>query len=75
MPGDLYNSTRDAIERLEPLVTPGGYVYVDDYGAFPGCARAVDEYRVARHLTETLHPIPVGASKRFQAVWWRKAQR
>ena len=24
--GDLYNSTRDSLERLEPLVAPGGYI-------------------------------------------------
>ena len=77
--GDLYNSTRDALERLEPLVSPGGYVYIDDYGSFRGCALAVDEYRSARGYTETVHPI-VSRSRgvrrhgvKFEAVWWRKA--
>ena len=71
--GDLYNSTRDAIERLEPLVSRGGLIYVDDYGAFRGCAAAIDEYRTARGLREALHPITAGARGRFQALWWRKA--
>lgn len=30
--GDLYRSTRDALAALAPLVSPGGFVYVDDYG-------------------------------------------
>ena len=69
--GDLYNSTRDALERLEPLVAAGGYVYVDDYGSFPGCAAAVDEYRRARGRREQLNSIH-GKFGRFQAVWWRR---
>jgi O-methyltransferase len=34
------------IERLAlyPKVSPGGYVIVDDYGTWPECKRAVDEY-------------------------------
>ena len=72
--GDLYASTRDALERLEPLVSEGGFVYIDDYGSFRGCAAAVDEYRAKRGSTETLHPI-LGASRRnrFQALWWQKS--
>ena len=79
--GDLYNSTRDALERLEPLVSPGGYVYIDDYGSFRGCALAVDEYRSRRGYTEAMHPI-VSRSRgvrrhgvKFEAVWWRKRGR
>ena len=26
-------------------LTPGGYLIIDDYGSFPGCRRAVDEFR------------------------------
>ena len=70
--GDLYNSTRDALERLEPLVSKNGYIYVDDYGSFRGCAAAVDEYRRARGLKESLHPITAGVRGKFQALWWVK---
>ena len=31
--GDLYVSTMDALKTLYPKVSPGGYVYVDDYGS------------------------------------------
>ena len=41
--GDLYASTRDALNALYPLVARGGIVYSDDYGSFSGCARAIDE--------------------------------
>ena len=70
--GDLYNSTRDALERLEPLVSHGGYIYVDDYGSFRGCAAAVDEYLAARGDPPKLQPITVGRLGKFQALWWRK---
>lgn len=42
--GDLYSSTMDALNALYPKVSTGGYVIVDDYGSWPSCKRAVDEY-------------------------------
>jgi hypothetical protein len=71
--GDMYNSTRDAIERLEPLVSSGGIIYVDDYGSFRGCALAIDEYRMAKGITAPLHPLAAGPHNKFQGLWWRKA--
>ena len=70
--GDMYNSTRDAIERLEPLVSSGGIIYVDDYGSFRGCALAIDEYRTAKGITARLHPLAAGPHHKFQGLWWRK---
>ena len=32
---DLYESTRDSLTSLFPLVSPGGLVYVDDYQTWP----------------------------------------
>ncbi len=43
--GDLYDSTKDALEALYPKLEVGGYVIIDDYYYFPGCDRAVNEYR------------------------------
>ena len=54
--GDLYESTRDAL-RLYSRLRVGGAVYIDDYGSFPGCARAVDEYRRAHNITAPMHKI------------------
>lgn len=40
--GDLYESTRVCMEHLYPLVSPGGYVIVDDFN-LSGCRKAVLE--------------------------------
>lgn len=40
--GDLYSSTSIAMKHLYPLVSPGGWVIVDDYH-LSGCKKAVHE--------------------------------
>jgi cephalosporin hydroxylase len=65
--GDLYESTIDALTNLEPLVSPGGFVIVDDYSGIEACARAVTDYRDAHSITEPIHEVD------WTAVWWRKA--
>ena len=40
---DLYESTKLCLEVLYPLVSPGGWIIVDDF-ALPGCRKAVDEF-------------------------------
>ncbi len=40
--GDLYESTKVCLEHLYPLLSPGGWVIVDDF-ALPGCRKAVLE--------------------------------
>lgn len=42
--GDLYQSTIEALEALYHKVSPGGYVIVDDYGAFEACRMAVHDF-------------------------------
>lgn len=41
---DFYESTKAELEYLYPLLSPGGILIVDDYGAWPGCKKAVDDY-------------------------------
>lgn len=65
--GDLYSSTREVLEALYDRVSPGGYVVVDDYGAFPSCAAAVDEFRERRGETARLRFVD------WTGVFWRKA--
>lgn len=65
--GDLYESTMDAITVLEPKVSPGGYVIVDDYGAFEPCRKAVDEYREANGITDPITTVD------WTGVWWQKS--
>lgn len=42
--GDYYASTKVCLEYLFPKVVNGGLVVIDDYGAYDGCKKAVDEY-------------------------------
>jgi O-methyltransferase len=63
--GDYYESTMDALTNLAPLVPPGGFVLVDDYGGIEACARAVDEYRSAQGISAPLHEVD------WTGVWWR----
>jgi hypothetical protein len=42
--GDWYSSTMTCLERLVPRLSVGGRVIIDDYNAWSGCRKAVDEY-------------------------------
>jgi hypothetical protein len=55
--GDYYDSTKSCLDHLYDSVTPGGYVIVDDYGYFPSCGRAVDEFLEERGIQVELLPI------------------
>lgn len=41
---DFYESTAVSLEYLYPRLVSGGYIMIDDYGAFSGCRKAVDDY-------------------------------
>ena len=41
---DWYKSTKHEMHYLYPLLTKGGALIVDDYGAWAGAKKAVDEY-------------------------------
>ena len=78
--GDLHSSTLVALERLYPLLSPGGVVYIDDYGSFGGCAAAVEGFRREHNISAQLHRV-VEARRRkrlggqeffFEAVWWTR---
>lgn len=42
--GDWYESTMVCLERIWPHVQSGGRLVVDDYEAWSGCRKAIDEY-------------------------------
>jgi hypothetical protein len=46
--GDWYESTLTCLTRIAPLLVPGGRLVLDDYYAWSGCRRAVDEYFTGR---------------------------
>lgn len=64
--GDLYESTMDALVNLEPKVSPGGFVVVDDYNGLEACRAAVEDYRAKASITAEIHEID------WTGVWWRK---
>jgi hypothetical protein len=41
---DWYDSTKIELEVLYNKLVPGGYLIIDDYGHWSGCAKAVDEF-------------------------------
>jgi O-methyltransferase len=47
---DFYSSTRHELVHLYPRLASGGVLIIDDYGAMPGCRRAVDEYAAEHQL-------------------------
>ncbi len=55
--GDWYASTKVCLDHLFDRVVPGGFVVIDDYGAYDGCRKAVDEFRTRHGLTQYLHDV------------------
>jgi hypothetical protein len=51
---DWYGSTMVCLEQLYPLVVPEGFVIIDDYGYFPGCKRAVDEFLARQDIKHAM---------------------
>ena len=42
--GDWYESVMTSLTRIEPHLAPQGLLVIDDYYAWSGCRKAVDEY-------------------------------
>ena len=65
--GDMYSSTMDALDALYAKVSPGGYVVVDDFGAVPACAQAINDFRAAHGIEDPMTEID------WASVYWRKS--
>lgn len=63
--GDQYIAQRAVLNHLYPLLSPGGFVIVDDYPGIPETRQAVDDYREK-------HGITTGIQQAGAAGWWRK---
>ena len=50
---DLYESTKIELNILYPLLVENGVLIIDDYGDFPGCRKAVDEYFLDKNVLMT----------------------
>ena len=68
MDGDLYESTMDALVNLYPNLSVGGYLIVDDYGAYKACRQAVHDYREMHGIEESIRDID------FTGVYWRREE-
>ena len=65
--GDMYGSTMEALTALYPKLAPGGFCFVDDYGALEVCKQAVCDYRGAHDINDDIHAID------WTGVYWRKS--
>ena len=55
--GDWYASTKVCLDYLYSKVVKDGFVIIDDYGAYDGCRKAVDEFRASQKINGYLHHI------------------
>ncbi len=65
MDGDLYQSTKDALESLYHKISPGGFLIIDDYSSWKGCRTAVEEFRRKNSISDEIVRID------SHAVYWR----
>lgn len=63
---DWYKSVNLCLETFYDRVVPGGFVSFDDYGHWPGCRKAVDEFFEIRKLPYKLVQVD------YTAYWFRK---
>ena len=63
---DWYESVKLCLETFYDSVVPRGFVSIDDYGAWPGCRLAVDEFFRSRSLSFPLHAVD-------SAHWFQKS--
>jgi len=64
--GDWYDSTTTCLNELYDLVSPGGYIIIDDYGHWEGCQKATDDFRSKRGITSPLNQTD------YTEMWWQK---
>lgn len=60
---DWYESTRDELKHLYPLLSPGGVCILDDYGHWDGARRAFEEFTQSEGLAPLV--LPIDASGRI----------
>jgi O-methyltransferase len=63
---DWYSSVKLCLESYYDLVVRGGFISIDDYGHWPGCRQAVDEFFETRRLSYPLRKVD------YTAHWFQK---
>ena len=66
--GDWYASTKCCLDHLYDKVNTGGVVIIDDYYAYEGCRKAVDEFLIRREEYVRFRTI------NSEAIWWIKSE-
>ena len=64
--GDLYESTITVLEECYKNISNGGVIIVDDYGDFPQCKIAVDEFREKNNISNPIISID------WSGIYWIK---
>ena len=72
---DWYRSVRCVLEHLYDRVAEGGFVVLDDYYTFDGCAIAVHEFLARRQLAHPIESIVDDAAGYPVAALFRKGGR
>lgn len=54
---DWYSSVRPCLDNFYDLVVDGGFIIVDDYYAFDGCANAVHDFLSERRLAQRIESV------------------
>jgi hypothetical protein len=67
--GDYYESTIQGLNALYPLLSPGGFIIVDDYGIIEPCRRATQDYRSEHSIQVPIQRIDTAG------IWWRKPRQ
>jgi O-methyltransferase len=63
---DWYESVKLCLETFYDRVVPGGFISIDDYGHWPGCRKAVDEFFQSRQISYPLREVD------YTARWFQK---
>lgn len=63
---DMYSSTKECLDHLYWRLSPGGFVYIDDYWEFEACKRAVDLFRSEQRISEPLYTIVEDGAWHFE---------
>ncbi len=59
--GDWYESVKLCLNELYDSVVEGGFIFIDDYGYWQGCRKAVDEFLEERSLEVRFNKIDATA--------------
>lgn len=65
---DWYESVKFCLEHLYDKVVDGGVIFIDDYGYWKGCKKAVDEFIANRNLNVDIVKID------YTGVYFRKGK-